>query len=87
VEAFLETVDEYVTVAVSAGNTTDDAATALDAVAGTIADLGLDPDDDSEEIAGLLEAAETLEDDLEAAETWQDLTVQEQLAAQGSTTS
>jgi len=48
VEAFLETVDEYVTVAVSAGNTTDDAATALDAVAGTIADLGLDPDDDSE---------------------------------------
>jgi len=83
VEAFLETVDEYVTVAVSAGNTTDDAATALDAVAGTIADLGLDPDDDSEEIAGLLEAAETLEDDLEAAETWQDLTVQEQLAAQG----
>jgi ElaB/YqjD/DUF883 family membrane-anchored ribosome-binding protein len=83
VDVFLDVASDYVTVAVSAGNDADDAATALDAVAGTIADSGLDPDDDSEEIAGLLEAAETLEDDLEAAETWDDLTVQEQLAAQG----
>lgn len=83
VASFLEAADEYVSVSLSAGNDPESAASALDAVAGTIADADLDPDADSEDIAALLEAAETLEDDLEAAETWGDLTVQEQLSARG----
>ena len=83
VESFLDAASEYVAIDATAGTTVESAADALDAAAATIADSGLDPDADSEQIAGLLETAETLEDDLEAAETWDDLTVQEQLAAQG----
>jgi len=62
----------------------------LDAAASTVATVradvdgaDLDADDDAETIASLLEAAETLAEDLEAAEVWSDLTVRQQLDAQG----
>jgi hypothetical protein len=57
----------------------DSVATARTAVAET----DLDADEDSETIEALLEAANALADDLEAAEEWSDLTVREQLDAQG----
>ncbi|OYR53789.1 HEAT repeat domain-containing protein [Halorubrum halodurans] len=56
---------------------------ALDAVADEIGGAGLDPDDDAETIAALLEAADALESDLEDAEEWDDLETHEQLRAQG----
>ncbi len=43
----------------------------------------LDPDEDTETIASLLEATGALEDDLDAAEEWDDLETREQLQAQG----
>jgi len=57
----------------------EELATAREAVA----DAGLDPDGDTETIRTLLEAAGDLESALEDAEEWDDLTVREQLAAQG----
>ncbi|MFC5277615.1 HEAT repeat domain-containing protein [Halorubrum rubrum] len=56
---------------------------ALDAVAGAIGEVDLDPDDDAETIAALLEATDALEDGLEDAEEWDDLETHEQLRAQG----
>jgi len=55
----------------------------LAAAGEAVADAGLDPDEDAETIATLLEAAEALATGLEDAEEWDDLTVREQLAAQG----
>ncbi|MFC7020465.1 MULTISPECIES: HEAT repeat domain-containing protein [Haloarcula] len=83
VDAFLAASEEHVDHDADVGEGTEDAAGALGAVADAIGDAELDADDDAETIAALLEAAETLEDDLEAAEVWDDLTVQEQLDAKG----
>ncbi|WP_066418283.1 HEAT repeat domain-containing protein [Halorubrum aethiopicum] len=60
-----------------------DLVAALDAVAGAIGEADLDPDDDAETIAALLEATGALEDGLEDAEEWDDLETHEQLRAQG----
>ena len=75
-----ETLDEGVAVDT---DSVEDAADSLDSASETIADLDLDADEDAETIAELLEAAETLADALDAAEVWDDLTVREQLDAQG----
>ncbi|GGN96891.1 HEAT repeat domain-containing protein [Haloarcula pellucida] len=83
VDTFLAASEEYVDHGADAGADLDAAADALGTVADAIEDAALDADDDEETIAGLLEAAETLEDDLEAAEVWDDLTVREQLDAKG----
>ncbi|MFC6864545.1 HEAT repeat domain-containing protein [Halomicroarcula sp. GCM10025817] len=83
VDAFLATSQEHVDHDADVGDDTEAAAAALGTVADAIADADLNADDDAETIAALLEAAETLEDDLEAAEVWDDLTVQEQLDAKG----
>jgi len=56
---------------------------ALDAAAETVADAGLDPDDDAETIQALLEATDALEAGLADAEEWDDLETHEQLRAQG----
>ena len=48
-----------------------------------IGETGLDPDDDAETIATLLEAAETLTSDLDDATLWTDLEVREQLTREG----
>jgi len=58
-------------------------ADALDQAAQAVEGSALHPDDDAETIGALLEAAEDLTDDLEAAEEWDDLTVREQLSAEG----
>jgi len=49
----------------------------------TIGARPLDPDDDADAIATLLDAAETLTGDLEDAQVWSDLEVREQLRRQG----
>ncbi|MFB6127575.1 MAG: HEAT repeat domain-containing protein [Halolamina sp.] len=58
-------------------------ADAVDEVAETVADAGLDADDDAEGIDALLTAADDLADGLDAAEEWDDLETHEQLRAQG----
>jgi len=65
------------------GGAVDDLAAALEDAADAVGDAALDADGDAETIATLLEAAETLEEDLEAAEVWDDLETNEQLRAQG----
>lgn len=59
----------------------------LEATIGAAVDLvdaaGLDPDEDAAAIAELLEAVETLEGGVEAAEAWTDLPVREQLRRDG----
>jgi HEAT repeat protein len=55
----------------------------LDEAAAAVTDAGLDPDDDTEEIETLLEAAEALTEAVEAAQTWDDLSVRRKLHAQG----
>ncbi|WP_435098571.1 HEAT repeat domain-containing protein [Halorubrum sp. N11] len=61
----------------------DDLVGALDAVAGAVGDAGLDPDDDAETIAALIDATDELEAGLDDAEEWDDLETHEQLRAQG----
>lgn len=55
----------------------------LDAVAEEIGEMPLDPDDDADTIATLLEQTDTLSGDIEAATLWSDLEVREQLRRQG----
>ena len=65
------------------GNGIEPHAAVLETVGEAVEDAGLDPDEDAETIAALLSAAEGLEADLDAAEEWADLSVVEQLRAQG----
>ena len=87
VEDFLETTDETIDQDVgfegTAPESLEDHAAALEDAAATIEEAGYDADEDEETIAALLEAAETLQSDLDAAEEWSDLTVVEQLSYQG----
>ena len=55
----------------------------LDAAVAAVDDTGLDPDNDAETIAALLEATDSLESGLEDAQEWDDLEVNEQLMAEG----
>lgn len=61
----------------------DGAVEAVRTVIESVSDAGLDPDDDAETIADALAAAEALEETLEAAETWDDLSIREQLEERG----
>jgi HEAT repeat protein len=84
VETFGADVGEILDIAVPVS--TDDVETAaetLESTGDSIGDTVLDPDDDAETIQALLDAAQTLTDALDAAEEWDDLTVREQLDAQG----
>ncbi|MGQ5517664.1 HEAT repeat domain-containing protein [Halococcus saccharolyticus] len=56
---------------------------ALDDVIESIETHDLDPDEDEETVADLLDAAEGLADDLDDAEEWDDLTVREKLTVEG----
>jgi hypothetical protein len=78
VESFVDDVSETLDTDLSG-----DDADALDAVAAAVADAGLDPDDDAETIAALLEATDALDAGLDDAEEWDDLETHEQLQAQG----
>mgnify|MGYP000238814830 FL=1 len=81
VEAFGEAVAEHVDV--NGAGDVQAASEALTAASDVVADLDLDPDDDSESIASLLDAAETLADDIEAAEAFDDLSVRAKLRYEG----
>ena len=84
VSAFLETAGADLDDSFAPdGNGMEPHAEVLETVAGAVQDADLDPDGDEETIAALMGAAETLEEDLDAAEEWADLTVVEQLRAQG----
>jgi hypothetical protein len=81
---FVEAVAESLAADLSVGD--DDPEGASETLAATreaIDRADLDPDADAETIAALLGAAGDLTDALDAAEEWDDLTVRQQLAAQG----
>ena len=81
-EAFVDTVEE--TLDVSLGSVDDEATTAiLTAASEAVEAAGLDPDEDSETLAALIEATDMLAEDLDAAQEWSDLTVRETLQAEG----
>jgi len=83
-ETFGDEVSEILEADISVDtDDVDAAAESLESAGETIADTDLDPDEDAETIQGLLDAAETLTDSLDAAEEWDDLTVREQLDAEG----
>ncbi|WP_135663692.1 HEAT repeat domain-containing protein [Halorhabdus rudnickae] len=81
VAGFGDTVGDHIDVA--AADTVAQADDALSAASEAIAGLDLDPDEDSEAIATLLDAAETLTDALEAAEGYDDLSVRRKLEYEG----
>ncbi|MFB6150341.1 MAG: HEAT repeat domain-containing protein [Haloarculaceae archaeon] len=84
VERFLGAAAEELDDSFAADGTDDGAlADALGEVGEAVEAADLDPDEDDEAIAALLEATGTLSDDLTAAEEWDDLTVREQLDAEG----
>jgi HEAT repeat protein len=83
VETFLADASEEVGADFNAGDDLESQAEALERAGTAIVNAGLDADDDAETIVALVEVADTLEDDLEDAEEWSDLTVVEQLTAQG----
>lgn len=84
VESFAADVAEVVDVDVTPeSHDVEDLAAALADVASGVDEAGLDPDDDADAIAELLEAADALDGDLENAEEWDDLETNEQLRAQG----
>ncbi|MDQ2072739.1 HEAT repeat domain-containing protein [Haloarcula sp. NS06] len=83
VETFLDESAEFVDHNADTSGDFVAAGDALNTVADAIEAANLDPDEDTETIEGLLEAAEALETGLDEAEVWDDLTVQEQLDARG----
>jgi hypothetical protein len=83
VETFLDESAEFIDHDADTGGDFVAAGDALTTVADAIEAANLDPDEDTETIEGLLEAAEALETGLDEAEVWDDLTVQEQLDARG----
>jgi hypothetical protein len=94
VEAFLGVADETLasfapdpTVSVSDDSdpeeAAEDIAATLSETAEAVTAAALDPDADADEIAALLDAAETLTGDLEDAQVFGDLEVRDQLALRG----
>ena len=84
VETFLDEAGEVLEAEfASESDHRDHLSAALSAVIETIEARDLDPDEDDETIAALLDAAEELTTNLEEAQAWDDLTVREKLAAEG----
>ncbi|QGN07498.1 HEAT repeat domain-containing protein [Halorhabdus sp. CBA1104] len=81
VAAFGEAVDGHVEV--EKVESAQEAGDALWATSEAIAALDLGPDEDSDAIATLRTAAQTLNDDLEAAQAYEDLSVREKLTFEG----
>ncbi|QSG08447.1 HEAT repeat domain-containing protein [Halapricum desulfuricans] len=79
VASFLAEIDDEIDSTVEDGEPAD----RLDAAVEALSELDLDPDEDTETIEALLTAVDGLEDDIDAAESWDDLTVREQLTAEG----
>ena len=83
VGVFVDAVAEQIDIDASEPETVADTDNTLAALADSVEAAGLDPDADSETLAALVEAADTLTDDIEAAEEWADLSVRESLQAEG----
>lgn len=84
VATFLETAEHELGSEFTAeGETPDDFATAVESVGDVASDGRLDADDDAETIAALLDAADTLDSDIEEAEEWSDLEIAEQFRREG----
>lgn len=83
VEAFFDDVESALNESFSLdGETPEEVADAVGEVNEYIGDQPLDPDEDADTIAALLDAAETLTDGLEDSTVWSDLPVREQLDRQ-----
>jgi HEAT repeat protein len=85
VESFVAEVEEILDTDLAASVTTDteELSSALSDAAVAVGDAGLDPDDDADAIAALVEAAEQLQAGVDDAEEWDDLETRDQLRAQG----
>ena len=66
-----------------AGDDEESLVAALEEVVAEVEAADLDPDEDEETIASLLEATDALQSDLDDAQEWDDLEVREQLMAEG----
>lgn len=80
---FVDAVAEQVDTDAEPPATFDEATATLDGVAAAVEAADLDPDADDETIAALVEATDTLDSDIEAAEEWADLSVRETLQSEG----
>jgi hypothetical protein len=84
VEEFLDVAgSEFVETFEAASDSPANLAAALADVRGIVEETDLDADEDRETIGTLLAAAETLTEELDAAEEWTDLSVREQLDRKG----
>jgi hypothetical protein len=83
VGAFVDAVAEQVDTDAEPPATFEESTATLDGVAAAVDAAGLDPDADDETIAALVEAADALESDIEAAQEWADLSVRETLQSEG----
>lgn len=84
VETFTENVNGILDTDLALdGEDEEGLVTTLESAAKEVGDRTLDPDEDAEIIAALLEATEELQSGLDAAEAWDDLTTREKLAAHG----
>lgn len=84
IEAYLSDVGETLDERFSAdGDDVEAFADALDDAASAVEDAGLDPDEDAETLEGLLDRTDQLNDELDDAQTWEDLSVRQKLHAEG----
>jgi hypothetical protein len=83
VGSFVDAVAEQVDTDAEPPATVEEATTVLDEVAAAVETAGLDPDVDDETIATLVDVTDALDNDIEAAQEWADLSVRETLQAEG----
>ncbi|MFW5959267.1 MAG: HEAT repeat domain-containing protein [Natronomonas sp.] len=84
VESFLTAASDHFDASFGAPTDEfDDLGAALEDVGSTVLESDLDPDEDADQIADLLELTDELSSALENAEEWDDLSVREQLDAEG----
>ncbi|WP_430505991.1 HEAT repeat domain-containing protein [Haloparvum sp. PAK95] len=84
VDTFANTLAETIDVDVHPESADEESlVVALESLADAVEDADLDPDEDAETIASLVDAVDTLSADLDAAEEWDDLESREKLQAQG----
>ncbi len=83
VSSFAESLSETLDSDVSAPTDVEEAQETVIAAIDAVESTDLDPDEDADTIAALLEATDALTSGLDEAQTWDDLTVREQLQAEG----
>ncbi|WP_126663434.1 HEAT repeat domain-containing protein [Haloterrigena salifodinae] len=87
VDDFLDDLNELLGTSVTLSNegeaVPDQLDATLDRAAEAVEDAELDADDDAETIAGLLEATDDLDSDIDDATEWTDLEIREQLRREG----